>query len=138
MANKTLPQLPTSPLPLVGTEIVETVVGGDSVSVTAQQIAQIAIGTVSLPTLSGWAYVQSFQVVSATRDVNGAIVTASIVWPDGVTGVFTTDVASVAFPGAVDAWHATYVGSPSRLITQPTVTRDANGAVTVQPAITIV
>lgn len=43
MANKTLPQLPTSPLPLVGTEIVETVVGGDSVSVTAQQIAQIAI-----------------------------------------------------------------------------------------------
>lgn len=48
MANKTLPQLPTSPLPLVGTEIVETVVGGDSVSVTAQQIAQIALTEIAI------------------------------------------------------------------------------------------
>lgn len=43
MANKTLPQLPTSPLPLVGTEIVETVVGGESVSVTVQQVANIVL-----------------------------------------------------------------------------------------------
>jgi hypothetical protein len=48
MANKTLPQLPTSPIPLVGTEIVETVVGGDSVSVTTQQIAQVALTEVAI------------------------------------------------------------------------------------------
>lgn len=47
MANKTLPELPASPPPLVGTEIVETVVGGDSVSVTTQQIANVAIGAVT-------------------------------------------------------------------------------------------
>jgi len=88
--------------------------------------------------LSTWAYAQSFQLVSATRDVNGAITTASIVWPDGATGTFTTDTASTAFPGAIDAWHATYVlGALTKTVTQPAVTRDANGAVTAQPAITI-
>lgn len=54
-----------------------------------------------------WAYSSAFQLVSATRDANEAIVTASIVWPDGATGTFTTDAASTAFPGAIDAWHAT-------------------------------
>lgn len=85
-----------------------------------------------------WSYGSLFRLVSSTRDANGAIVTADIVWPDGITGVFTTDVASVEFPGAIDAWHATYASVPAKTITQPAVTRDANGAVIVQPAITIV
>lgn len=88
--------------------------------------------------LETWANAQTFQLVSATRDANSAIITASIVWPDGITGVFTTDLASVDFPGAIDAWHATYAGTPAKLITQASVTRDDNGAVIVQPAITIV
>lgn len=87
--------------------------------------------------LMAWAYAQSFQLVSATRDANGAITTASIVWPDGTTGVFTTDTASTAFPGAIDAWHATYLSTPTKTATQPAVTRDSNGAVTAQPTITI-
>lgn len=85
-----------------------------------------------------WAYTSAFRLVSATRDANSAIVTANIVWPDGATGVFTTDTASTAFPGAIDAWHATYLNGPiSHTITQSAVTRDATGAVTAQPAITI-
>lgn len=87
--------------------------------------------------LETWANSQTFQLVSATRDANSAIVTASIVWPDGILGIFTTDTASIDFPGAIDAWHATYAGSPAKLITQPLVTRDVNGAVTAQPAIII-
>lgn len=87
--------------------------------------------------LETWANAQTFQLVSATRDANSAIISANITWPDGVAGVFTTDTASVDFPGAIDAWHATYAGSPAKLITQPLVTRDANGAVTAQPAIII-
>lgn len=43
MANKTLPQLPTSPFPLTGSEILETVVSGGSASVTVQQIVNIAV-----------------------------------------------------------------------------------------------
>ena len=87
--------------------------------------------------LLSWAYTSSFQLVSSTRDANSAIISANIVWPDSVTGVFTTDVASTAFPGAIDAWHATYAGTPTKTITQTTVTRDSAGAVVIQPTIVI-
>lgn len=85
--------------------------------------------------LRAWAYAQAFQLASATRDANGAIMTASIVWPDGTAGTFTTDAASTVFPGAIDAWHATY--GVASTVTQPAVTRDASGAVTAQPALTV-
>lgn len=102
------------------------------------EVAQFIRGTDGIQyNLETWANAQTFQLVSATRDANSAIITADIVWPDGITGVFTTDVASVDFPGAIDAWHATYAGTPAKLITQPTVTRDPNGAVIAQPAIII-
>lgn len=84
-----------------------------------------------------WAYAQNFQLVSGTRDSNGALTSATITWPDGVDGVFTADTLSSAFPGAIDAWHATWLGATTETYTQPAVTRDANGAVIVQPAITI-
>lgn len=87
--------------------------------------------------LLSWAYAQTFQLVSATRDANGAITTATVKWPDGTSGVFTTDTANTEFPGAIDAWHATYLDTTTKTVTQPAVTRDANGAVTAQPAITI-
>lgn len=84
-----------------------------------------------------WALVQAFQLVSGTRDANGALTSATIAWPDGASGVFAADTLSVSFPGAIDAWHATYVADSVTLtVTQPLVTRDANGGVTVQPAIT--
>lgn len=64
--------------------------------------------------------------------------TANIKWPDGTSGVFTADTLSTAFPGAIDAWHATYLGATTKTVTQPLVTRDpATGVVTAQPAITI-
>ena len=84
--------------------------------------------------LLAWTYAQAFRLVSATRDANEAITTASVVWPDGVTGTFTTDTASTAFPGAIDAYHVTY---GARTITQSAVTRDAGGAVTAQPALVV-
>jgi hypothetical protein len=87
--------------------------------------------------LMAWALTQSVQLVSASRDSNEAIVTANIVWPDGSPGVFTTDIASTEFLGAIDAWHATYINVATLIVTQPQVTRDTNGAVTNQPAIQI-
>jgi hypothetical protein len=93
--------------------------------------------TVSNTALMAWALSQSFRVVSATRDANEAITSASIVWPDGVLGTFTADVLSAEFPGAIDAWHATYNGSTAKTVTQPAVTRNSSGAVTAQPPITI-
>jgi hypothetical protein len=85
-----------------------------------------------------WAYGSLFRLNSSVRDVNGAIVSANITWPDGTPGVFTTDVASSTYPGAIDSWHATYISSPVKTITQPLVSRDLNGAVTSQPEITVV
>lgn len=86
----------------------------------------------------GWSYAKAWQLVSATRDVNEALVTASIVWPDGATGTFTTDTASTGKLGELDAWHVTYVnGTVTHTITQTAVTRDAGGGITAQPAITI-
>lgn len=89
--------------------------------------------------LVGWALADAFQLVSASRDANGAVTTASVVWPDGATGTFTTVTASAAFPGAIDAYRVTYVsGGVTRTVTQPAVTRDATtGAVTAQPLLTV-
>lgn len=111
-------------------------------ALASQASAALAASLLSTKTdksvsLLSWAYTSSFQLVSSTRDANSAIISANIVWPDSVTGVFTTDVASTAFPGAIDAWHATYAGTPTKTITQTTVTRDSSGAVVIQPAIVI-
>lgn len=89
-------------------------------------------------TLLGWGYVQSFRLVSSTRNTDGVLLTANIVWPDGATGVFTTDTVNTTFVGAIDAWHATYIkNGVTKTMTQPTVTRDAGGAVTAQPSIVV-
>lgn len=72
-----------------------------------------------------------------TRDANDAATSAPVVWPDGTAGTYTATSVSTAFPGAVDAYTITY-GSPVTLTyTQPAVTRNANGAVTIRPAITV-
>lgn len=74
-----------------------------------------------------------------TRDANGAATSANVIWPDGATGVYTATQVSVDFPGAVDAYTLTYTnGAVSKVVTQPTVTRNSEGAVINKPAITVV
>jgi hypothetical protein len=88
--------------------------------------------------LMQWACAEAYQAPTVYRNSNGAVISATIIWPDGTSGLFTTDVFSTAFPGAIDAWHATYItNSLVYTITQPQVTRDSNGGVIIQPAITI-
>jgi hypothetical protein len=73
-----------------------------------------------------------------TRDGNGAMTAAPVLWPNGVPGVYTATALSSAFPGAVDAYTVTYGSSPViRTYTQPAVTRDGTGAVTTRPAVTV-
>jgi hypothetical protein len=73
---------------------------------------------------------------AVTNDANGAPVSASVTWPDGVAGVYA-GTASTSFPGAVDAYTVTRVGTPTQTYTQPTVTRDTAGNITNRPAITV-
>lgn len=86
--------------------------------------------------VKAWAYSESFAVISATRNSNNVITSANIKWPDGVSGVFTATTINSTF-NVIDAWTATYLGTTTKTITQPTVTRNSNGAVTAQPEITI-
>jgi len=105
---------------------------------TAQAAAATTtVGASSNIQILNWAYVQSFAVISATRNANNVITTASIVWPDGATGTFTTDTINTTF-NAIDAWHATHIlDAVTKTVTQTAVTRNASGAVTAQPAITL-
>lgn len=97
------------------------------------QSADVVLNTL----LADWAAGSEFKAVSnVVRDSNGVLLSADIVWPNGVAGAFVTDSVNSVTP-AVDAYHATYLGTTTKTVTQPAVTRDANGAVTVQPAITI-
>jgi len=110
-----------------------------AVIATAQAAAATAtVGASSNIQILNWAYVQSFAVISAARNANNVITTASIIWPDGATGTFTADTINTTF-NAIDAWHATHILSGvTKTVTQTAVTRNASGAVTAQPAITLV
>lgn len=104
----------------------------------AAQEAQAAASAMAAQNLPTWALSQNFRLVdSVVRNDDDALVSANIEWPDGKAGTFTADVLSTEFPGAIDAWHATYAGPPAKLITQPSYTRNANGAVMTMPKITI-
>ena len=77
-------------------------------------------------------------VGTITRNANGAATSAGVLWPDGSTGTYTATTLSTEHPGAVDAYTVTKVtGAVTTTFTQPAVTRDANGAVTQRPAITV-
>jgi hypothetical protein len=71
-----------------------------------------------------------------TRDASGVITSAGVVWPDGTSGVFTATAIDSTW-GAINSYTVTYVGSTTKTVTQPTMTRDANGSVSNRPAMTV-
>lgn len=75
---------------------------------------------------------------SITRDANGTPTAASLIWPDGTIGVYAATAVSSLYPGSVDAYYVTY-GYPTEInrYTQPAVTRDASGKVSILPAIVV-
>lgn len=74
---------------------------------------------------------------AVTRDANGAATSAVVKWPDGVDGNYS-GTASTSFPGSVNSYTITRVGTPTKTYTQPAVTRDATtGLVTNRPPITV-
>lgn len=107
-------------------------------SATTYQVEASRVRPSFLVTLLGWAAIQAFIGTSnIVRDANGVLLSMNVVWPDGGTGVWTTDAVNAGNP-AIDAWHVTYVnGAVSKLLTQTAVTRDGNGAVINQPTLTV-
>lgn len=85
--------------------------------------------------LKAWTASEAYTVTSATRDSDGVITTASIVWPDASTGTFTRTTKNATFL-TIDAYTATHTDS-GKTVTQAAVTRDASGNVTAQPALSV-
>lgn len=76
-------------------------------------------------------------VGAITRSANGAATGFGVVWPDGATGVFA-GTESVSTPGAIDSYTVTHVlAGVTTTYTQPALTRNASGAVTARPAMTV-
>lgn len=79
---------------------------------------------------------------AVTRDANGAPTSAVVKWPGGPDGTYIdgnySGVASTSFPGSVNSYTITRIGTPTKTFTQPAVTRDATtGLVTNRPPITV-
>ena len=85
--------------------------------------------------LKAWTASGAYTLTSATRDSDGVITIATIAWPDGSSGTFTTVTKNATFL-TVDSYTATHSVS-GKTATQPSVTRDDSGNVTSQLAITI-
>jgi hypothetical protein len=101
--------------------------------------ASLASGSQPAPgwLLVQWALVQNFALSNTTRNASEVITTASVAWPDGATGVFTSTSINATFD-TIDAFTVTYVWSGGAdTITQAAVTRDSNGAVIAQPMPTV-
>ena len=85
--------------------------------------------------LKAWTNSGAFAITSATRDSDGVITTATVAWPDGSAGTFTRTTKNATFL-TIDAYTVTHTDS-GKTVTQTAVTRDSNGNVTAQPALTI-
>lgn len=111
---------------------------GDNIqglTLNGYNIEDIAIASSLNDRLKTWTSGQSYQVTSATYDSDGVVTTATVTWPDGSTGTFTTTTKNSTFL-AVDAFTITHTDS-GKTVVQSAVTRDSTGAVTTKPALTI-
>lgn len=91
--------------------------------------------TASDQLLKDWTTGEAFEITAATRDANDLVTTATVKWPDGSAGTFTTVTANTTFL-TIDAYTVSHTLS-GKTVTQAAVTRNANGAVTVKPALTV-
>lgn len=72
---------------------------------------------------------------AVTLDADDFVTSAAVVWPDGSPGTLT--ITSRDANGAVLGYNITYGSPVTATYTQPTITRNANGAATNVPAIVI-
>lgn len=104
-----------------------------------QTIVQYASAGVSTTdNLKRWARnIDALAIDVLDRNLSGAILSASVVWPDGAVGTYTADTVSLIWPWLVDAYHITYGTPTSKTFTQPLMTRNASGLVIDIPDIVV-
>lgn len=72
---------------------------------------------------------------AVTLDGNDLVTSAAVQWPDGTPGTLT--ITSRDANNAVTAYNITYGSPVTKTFTQPTITRNANGAATNVPQIVV-
>lgn len=82
-----------------------------------------------------WAQGKDWQPIDITRDSEGIPTTATVIWPDDSTGVYTALYWNATHE-CYDGYSLTHVDS-SKTITQPSVTRDSEGAIIYKPEIIV-
>lgn len=85
--------------------------------------------------LTAWVESSSFSITNAQANSSGVVTNAGLRWPDGSAGTYSATAINPTF-GSVDAFQFTHLLTGKTLV-QPLVGRDANGAVTNKPRITI-
>lgn len=85
--------------------------------------------------LKAWAEAGAYEMTAISYDANGVMTTATVKWPDGSAGTFTTTTKNSTWL-AVDAYTVSHADS-GKTVTQAAVTRDGNGAITAKPALTV-
>jgi len=85
--------------------------------------------------LFAWVESGAYELKEITRDSDGVITSATVKWPDGTSGVFTTTAKNATWL-AIDAYQVTHPES-GKTVMQAAVTRDADGNVIIKPVLTI-
>jgi hypothetical protein len=83
-----------------------------------------------------WAMAEAFNITVPAYDADGVLASGPVIWPDGTPGQFNTTLPNVLF-AVPDAYTVTYVQANTFTVTQPAVTRNTDGIITVLPAMTI-
>ena len=85
--------------------------------------------------LAGWTESGAYEATAITFDADQVVTTATVAWPDGSAGTFTTVTKNTTW-SAVDAYTISHTDSGLTVV-QDAVTRDADGNVTTKPALTV-
>jgi hypothetical protein len=94
-------------------------------------------GAAPTATVQGWVTSQVFTNATILRDQNEVVTQMNLTFPDGGVGVFVTTSNNPTFH-TVDAYTCTYTNCAiGHLFTQSAILRDASGAATNVPTLTI-
>lgn len=74
---------------------------------------------------------------TVTRNADGAITSAEVVWPNGMIGTYMATHLSETYLGATDGYSITYNDPPQVTFIQPPITRDVAGYPTFIPPIEV-
>ena len=85
--------------------------------------------------LVAWVEAGAYEATAISFDSDGVVTTATVKWPDGSAGTFTTTAKDTTHL-AVNSYTVSHTDS-GKTVTQAAVTRDADGNVTTKPALSV-